>query len=270
MNPDGTGQRRLTNTPTWERSPKWSPDGTKILYTNTSPLGNSATDGIYTMNPDGTGVTQLTHSSSEGHPNWAPDGSKIVVCDRFSIKVMNADGSGQRQLTPGPDDCTAGGPAWSPSGRKIAFSREAPSGDPEFNPLTVDQIFLMDPDGSGIKNISNNGYLDGDPIWSPSGGSKLLFYRQGDVYVMNSSGRGASVRAPSPDWDRPDSWSPDGTKVLFESTRGGACSICSGIFVMNRDGTGIMRLTGGTTNDQGRAILPGLADWQPLPRGGPH
>src|SRR5215469_12736301 len=90
---------------------------------------------IYTVNPDGTGLAQLTHESSgivARWPNWSPDGSHILFA-RFNtsngagrIWIMNANGTGQHQLTsdaPGYRDYT---PKYTPDGKRIVFTRCSP------------------------------------------------------------------------------------------------------------------------------------------------
>jgi hypothetical protein len=79
MNPDGSNQRRLTNTPGEDWHPAWLPDGTRILFQCTS----GGTFNVCVINADGSGYTQITNwTKDEGlaqRPVWSPDGSKIVV-----------------------------------------------------------------------------------------------------------------------------------------------------------------------------------------------
>src|SRR2546430_2015981 len=78
--------------------------------------------GIFVMNPDGTGQTNLSNGSS---PTWSPDGSQIAFAapaQYWDIFTINADGSNRRQLTfYGNPEGSAFDPAWSPGGKKIAF-----------------------------------------------------------------------------------------------------------------------------------------------------
>ena len=93
---DGTQQRRLTNTPEQDEAvPAWSPDGEKIAYV-TGFFGDNPS--IWVMDADGSGHKQLVDGN---WPSWSPDGERLVYTS-FSngeqLAVMNADGSGQREL----------------------------------------------------------------------------------------------------------------------------------------------------------------------------
>ena len=88
---------------------------------------------IWSMNPDGTGLTRLTTAMKpDEQPTWSPDGTKIAFASRrndkngtgLDIYVMDANGQNVVQLTNAKGDDTA--PSWSPNGQKIAFqsSRE--------------------------------------------------------------------------------------------------------------------------------------------------
>ena len=78
--------RRLTSSDTFMSHPDWSPDG--LLVMNSYDLGNipqtAEPSNVFTMKPDGSGLTQLTHSSTDGskrigQPRWDPNSSRIVV-----------------------------------------------------------------------------------------------------------------------------------------------------------------------------------------------
>jgi Tol biopolymer transport system component len=98
-------------------------------------------------------------------PSWSPDGGKIVfvsnrdVYEHYGdreVYVMNADGSGQTNLTsrPGIDQ----GPAWSPDGSRIVFTS---SRDGNF------EIYVMNADGSGGTRRTTNAAEDQAPDWQP-------------------------------------------------------------------------------------------------------
>ncbi len=100
-------------------------------------------------------------------PSWSPDGRKIVfVSERdgnFEVYVMNADGSGQRNLTRHPGHDSA--PAWSPDGRKIAFTTKR---DGNF------EVYVMNADGSGQQNLTRNPAPDRSPSGRPGRRSRTL------------------------------------------------------------------------------------------------
>jgi|RhiMethySRZTD1v2_1073278.scaffolds.fasta_scaffold02572_8 TolB protein len=137
--------KNITNSPYMiDEDADWSSDGAKIVFTSDPvsdwrgvPLPgnpfNYPTKEIFLINPDGTGVTQLTFNSYEERaPAWSPDASRIAFLGRvgtrggntFEICVMNADGTNQVQLT--DNALFEGTMTWSPDGRRIIF--QSPGG----------------------------------------------------------------------------------------------------------------------------------------------
>jgi TolB protein len=123
MEANGSNQINLTNNPTFELQPTWSPNGTEIAFT-------SATDGdfrqIYVMNADGSNRRRLTRNlMHDSSPAWSPNGAQIAFVgfgERFSpIYVIDSNGSNQRRLTQNSYYGTYN-PSWSPDGEKILFA----------------------------------------------------------------------------------------------------------------------------------------------------
>ena len=122
----------------------------------------------------------------------------------------------------------------------IAFARTVPG--------THGEIFVMNPDGSGQTNLTNNPARDFDPAWSPDG-TKVAFssFRGGnrEIFVMNADGSGQTNVTNDACWDVDPAWSPDGTRIAFSTNRLGD----NEIFVMNADGSGQTNLTNAPEED---------------------
>ena len=257
MNADGSDQRNITNSPASETRPAFSPDGQKIAFIRDFK-------GIWVMNPDGSGQTQILDgavagfSSVTSFPNWSPDGKKIVFNamvkgspDGADIYVINADGTGLTRLTTDPADDSS--PAWSPDGTKIAFATIRDRVPNEINY----EIYVMNADGSNQTRITNNTKFDHSPAWSPDGKRIAFTSRRDDnfeLYVMNADGSNQTRLTNNPEQDSDAKWSPDGTKILFMSSRDGRFGE---IYTMNPDGTGLVNLT----NADGFDMDP---SWQPV------
>jgi Tol biopolymer transport system component len=158
----GAAPTNITNSPDFiDDDPDWSPDGQKIVFTRHSVSDNqqnSVTAEIYVMNVDGSGLTRLTFNTEEERgPAWSPDGSRILYsCRRnsgvlppppaladFELCIMNANGSGQVQLTDNAvSDLTA---TFSPDGARIVFHKTGPG---------QNQLWVMNADGTGETQLT--------------------------------------------------------------------------------------------------------------------
>jgi len=191
---------------------------------------------IWTINPDGTGATNLTNSAAtEVRPAWSPDGQKIVFnrCCTSSteVVVMNADGSGQTPVTTGFD------PSWSPDGTKIVYVAIGECG------AGTGGVWTINPDGTGASFLAcgpSGPGEDGeaDPAWSPDGG--LIAFTADlsdfDIFTVKPDGTNRLNITTSPNnIDRGANWRPDGAKIAWGQEL--ASPNPDGVYTMNRDGS---------------------------------
>ncbi|MCG8351595.1 MAG: hypothetical protein MI924_27835 [Chloroflexales bacterium] len=171
--------------------------------------------GIYTMNPDGSGVQQL-HATGK-YPAWSADGAKLTFVDGGNVLVMNADGSNVRTIHRGNSPRR---PFWSPDGGWIAFTGYEQNAQGGY-----ESIYAINTDGSGLRRLqtfSSDISING-AAWSPDGGRiayALLDYTGtdylGSLWVMNVDGSNAQqlLAAPGKDFEAPD-WTPDGQSIVY-------------------------------------------------------
>ncbi len=178
----GTGQRnKVSALPGLNISPAWSPDGRWLALSLSKDGGTN----LYLMRPTGGGFQRLTRGVAISvSPSFSPNGRQIVfTSDRGGspqIYVMDVEGTNLRRLTFKGDYNAS--PRWSPRGDKIAFISNR--GGEGF------QIYLMNPDGSGIQQLTTLGSNE-DPAWSANGRHLVFTSDRGgkkDVYMMHADG----------------------------------------------------------------------------------
>ncbi len=190
----------------------FSPDGSKVVF--------ATSGGMYTVDADG-GTPRILAAGGV-NPTFSPDGTKIAYFDiregpGHTLRVMNADGTGDRVLLDGQAvDCyypsTEIRPAWSPDGTHIAFScHEHEHG-----------IRVVGAEGSDLRTVIRNGL---NPYWSPDG-SRIAFevpsaggYRVGRLAIANADGTHIQVFG-YPAHAGP--WNPLSSSVLGESNPTGS------------------------------------------------
>lgn len=176
---------------------------------------------IYAMDFDGRNVRRLTtHRTLAINPD-ARNGKVVFTSyvHRFpQIWMMNADGSGQHEVSTGVE--LNASPALSPDGSQIAFAGSA-RGNPD--------IYVVNAAGGGLKRLTNTHALEASPDWSPTGRQILYTSDQSgtpQIWVMDAEGTGARRVSYAGNWNDEGAWSPKGDRIAFACRNEGDFNIC--------------------------------------------
>ncbi len=170
MNVDGSDLQQLTSNAVLNAGLTWSPDSTQIALTTSLDQGSTLNFSFYQFNIDTTTPSSLKDNAVVSKPSWSPDGqfiayglSGLSIIDVASGNETSVEGdvtfAGMSIMTgenPAP-------PVWSPDGKQIIFTGK------------VDEnldIYIVNSDGSELRNLSENGAIDQDAVWQPTGMSQ--------------------------------------------------------------------------------------------------
>jgi Tol biopolymer transport system component len=265
---DGNGERRLRAGSQIDYDPAWSPVGSSIVFTSDS----EGSADLFRINPDGTGLERLTDSPAyDDQAAFAPDGRQLVFVSTRAggtsdLWTLNLATRQAKALTSGP-----GGdfrPSWSPDGRWIAFSSDRTSTLPfahgRWEGLQLVDLYIIHPDGSGLKRLTKHGDFCGSPKWNADSGRVLAYCMTGEQTLAN--------RQPNP---VPGN---DTRLVSFDIATGAATDVPSGpgvkfnpsfvgntIAYIRKDNPGGGNLSGIYYNDGRRGPIGDVrqASWSP-------
>ena len=242
-NADGTNRVNLTRNPARDLTPRWSSDGRQIVFVSNRD-GNFE---IFAMDDVGGNVRQLTSTSGVENrwPSWTGDGRILFHRGTFpnrDVLVMNADGTGETNLT--PDSVDSAWAAAAPKGPSIVLSRFDSSpgeGQRLYTTNTVTRVMkLVIPAPPEVSDVQAN--------WSPRG-NDLVFVRfdatESDLYVVQKNGHGLRQLTNTPGrLEYQPAFSPDGRKIVFHACvdPGGPGQHCAN-YTRNVDGSDEAEIT---------------------------
>ncbi|NOY99889.1 MAG: hypothetical protein GXP40_11940 [Chloroflexi bacterium] len=245
MNADGSDMRRLTSEDYVRHFyPSLAPDGRSVVY---SQFREENVYEIYEMTLDGQAAPLTDRLGVLTAPEISPDGRFIAFTrwtptTRYAVWVMGRDGSDPRQVHESGWD-----PTWSPDGTQILFASDMGGSV---------QLYVVNLDGSGLRQVTRMDGLRGRSDWSPDGRFMVTYAGtpwHRELYLMNADGSGLHQITPGGGNSQGPSFSPDGEWVTFTAyfDHYGEDLGCE-IYIMRTDGSELRRLT---DND--------YCDWQP-------
>jgi serine/threonine protein kinase len=279
MNPDGSDPRQITFGPGDKHQPRWSPDGTKLLYVapgGKDDFGNDLGQDIFVINADRSGeTTNLTKSIGDDFdPAWSHDGTQIAFASTrvndlrqvFVISVACNPAPSTCSVTNNPDNLSEGfaveyQPAWSPSDNQLAVidSINSAPGRIFLRPVIREEQKTGD-EGEGQARMFDvrDRIIGAEHLtWSEDGEflvfSWIISRGRQEIYSASVSNPGLDpVQLTNSLGNKEPSFSPDGQWIAFTSTRDQNPEI----YIMTANGSGQQNLT----NDPGRDFQP---DWLP-------
>lgn len=250
VNADGSGTIQLTNGKDGESSPRWAPDGKTVAFL--AKRGDDKATEIYLMPLDGGEARRLTnHTTGVSNITWIPDGSALLFVasedktqdqkdkekakddvyafeenyqQRHLWKVTVGDGVEQR-MTQG--DFSIRNYDLSSDGTKIVFSR-APA--PILEVGDQSEVWIMNADGTGGIQLTNNGVSEGGGTLSPDGTQVLVQasanakwekYYNSNLFLIPATGGSARELVPDVGYAIGRAgWSKDGKSIFFVAGMG--------------------------------------------------
>ncbi len=259
---DPENPTQLTTSPAADVEPRWSPDGSMVLFG--SPEGGNTND-IFVINADGSGRRRLLDwpDSHEWGAVWSPDGKYIAFTSEkdgnYQIYVMPFEGEGE-PVNLMQDKSFYTYPDWSPDGQWLVFVSDL-SGNWDIWKMNVAKCLEARLSGGDAEiacapqQLTENYDDDFFPRWSPDG-NKIAFssrrYSDRDIYVMDAEGGNLERLTDLPGNDSNPIWAMDGQDIIFSRRP----QTNWDLYMMRANGSDIRQLTDSPGEDR-------FGDWKP-------
>jgi TolB protein len=262
MHEDGTYKYELDTGLLDNGCPSWSPDGKKLLFISANGTGTGITQELllYTINMDGSDLQQITNNQRNVYSaSWSPDGTKIayVATDsghslKNALYIVDVHGKVIKDYSSISKEYPhVQYPSWSPDGKRIIItSNKIQKERKDF--MINTELYILDLASGDIQQVTQKAEdrekQDERGSWSPD--AKYIVYESGDIwtgepfeiFIINSDSHDVIYHSePGNYWDYQPRWTPDGTKILFSSSREQEEGY--NIYIMNISDYSIDRLT---------------------------
>src|SRR5262249_23895126 len=223
------------------RSPGFSPDGKHLAYISAAADKSAELHILDLETKSDRSLMKL--GSSETYPRFSPDGRRIAIQNRVGdngeICLLNIEDGKVENLTNNPARDVD--PAWSPDGTEIVFASNREGNYDIFS------LFSMNVDGTNQHRIYYSYAISSFPSWSPDGKQIVFANDKEDGRTGNFELFSIEPETVNPEkrltfrrlYDVQPVFSPDGTRIVFSSNADGNMEI----YMMNADGSGLLRLT---------------------------
>ncbi len=240
----GTGSlRQLTTGQDLNEFPRWSPDGKKIVFIST---GNDLIRSLHVMNADGSDRKRLTDKVHCQFPSWSPDGNSIFFTanaqDPNDIDICRYDLRNGKYEVVLRRQGEESAPTCSPDGRSLLFAAPTDDASGPFAHRDTD-IWELDLATKSLSKLFKHPAKDYDPVYSPDG-TKVAFISQRNEYSEEEYATAlAAIRAALDTRDR------DSVDNAIAQLR--ELEADTDVYVANRDGTDLRKLTSNEGSDLG-------------------
>ncbi len=208
---DGENARTMVSSKEPIISPAWSPAGDRLAYVSfekKKPI-------VYVQTLGGQRTMVANFKGNNSAPAWSPDGNQLAIVlthgANSQVYVINADGSGLRQLTKSSAIDTE--PTWSNDGNWIYFSSDR-GGRP--------QVYKIPSSGGDAQRVSFEGGYNVSPRFSPDGKSLAMIRNDGGRFrvALQDLGSGQVQLLSDGPQDESPSFAPNGRVILYATRTG--------------------------------------------------
>jgi TolB protein len=234
---DGKNIKQLTHNNSINLSPRWSPNGRRVMFTSYK-LGSPV---LYERTISSGRERAISKSKGINiGGRWSPDGNKVALTlsiDRNpELYVLNMESKKKKRITRNHGIDVS--PSWSPDGNELVYVSDI-AGNPH--------IYVLTSRGGIPKRLTYKGKYNATPVWSPDG-KRIVFSRMRDgkfnIWTMLKNGKDQRQLTFTGNNESP-SWSPDSRYIVFSSSKG---EEAPELYIMRFDGTGLRKIPIGLDN----------------------